>query len=73
MPPQDQDAMAAFIAVNGVTRCPTACAAPTQAALATADRRELRRRAEEREAAWEAAREERLRRAWLRRVGARAA
>ena len=73
MTQQDQDAIAAFIRAKGVTRCPTACAAPTQAAVATGDRRELRRRDEEREAAWEAAREERLRRAWLRRVGTRAA
>ena len=70
---QDQDAIAAFIRTKGVTRCPTACAAPTQAAVDAADRRELRRRADERYAAWEAAREERLRRAWLCRVGTRAA
>jgi hypothetical protein len=69
----EQDAIAAFIRLKGVTRCPTACAAPTQAAVAIADRWELRRRAQEREAAWEAARQERLHRAWLRRVGPRAA
>jgi hypothetical protein len=31
-------AVAAFIRSNGVTRCPTACALPTQAAPAAADR-----------------------------------
>ena len=73
MSQNDQDAIAAFVRVKGVTRCPTACAAPTQAAVAAADRQVLRQRASQREAAWEAAREERLRHAWLRRVGTRAA
>jgi hypothetical protein len=31
-------AVAAFISTKGVTRCPTACAFPTQGAIATADR-----------------------------------
>jgi hypothetical protein len=31
-------AVAAFIRSNGITRCPTACALPTQAAPAAADR-----------------------------------
>jgi hypothetical protein len=36
-------AVAAFIRSNGVTRCPTACALPTQAAPAAADRAALQR------------------------------
>jgi len=67
---QDDEAITAFIRAKGVTRCPTACAAPTQAA---ADRRALRQRAERREAAREAARKERLRQTWLRRIIPRAA
>lgn len=73
MSQHDADAIAAFIRAKGVTRCPTACAAPTQAAVAATGRHALRQRAEQREVAWEAAREERLRRAWLRQFGARAA
>ena len=73
MSQRDDDAIAVFIRQRGVTRCPTACAAPTQAAVAVADRSALRQRAEEREAAWQAASEERRRRAWLRRVGRLAA
>jgi hypothetical protein len=34
-------AVAAFISSNGITRCPTACALPTQAAPAAADRAAL--------------------------------
>jgi hypothetical protein len=34
-------AVAAFIRSNGVTRCPTACALPTQGTIATADRAAL--------------------------------
>ena len=36
-------AVAAFIRRNGVTRCPTACALPTQAAPAAADQAALQR------------------------------
>ena len=36
-------AVAAFIRRNGITRCPTACALPTQAAPAAADRVALQR------------------------------
>jgi hypothetical protein len=36
-------AVAAFIQTNGITRCPTACALPTQAAPDAADRRALQR------------------------------
>lgn len=51
MTQQEHDAqVAAFIHARGVTRCPTACALPTQASVAEADRQALRRRAEEREA-----------------------
>ena len=36
-------AVAAFIRSKGITRCPTACALPTQAAPAAADRAALQR------------------------------
>jgi hypothetical protein len=42
-------AIAAFIRAKGVTRCPTACAAPTHASGGEADRAALRQRAERRE------------------------
>jgi hypothetical protein len=65
MSPRDYEAeIAAFIRANGITRCPTACAAPTQASGSAADRSMLRQRAEERETA----RQERLRQFWLRTV-----
>jgi len=35
---EDKAAMAAFIRIRGVTRCPTACALPTQGTVAPADR-----------------------------------
>ena len=69
----DGDTIADFIRAKGVTRCPTACAAPTHAAITASDRSDLRTRAEQHEAALEAARKEQMRRAWLRRVGAKAA
>ena len=51
MTQQEHDAaVAAFIRMKGVTRCPTACAVPTRASVAETDRQALRRRAEEREA-----------------------
>ena len=63
MPRHDDEAeIAAYIRTNGVTRCPTACAAPTRASGCAADRATLRRRAEQREAA----REEKLRQLWRR-------
>jgi hypothetical protein len=34
-------AVAAFISTNGITRCPTACALPTQGTVAAADRAAL--------------------------------
>jgi hypothetical protein len=49
--------IAAFIRAKGVTRCPTACAAPTHASGDAADRAALRERA----AKLEAIREERAR------------
>ena len=46
------DAVAAFLAQKGVTRCPTVCAVATQSAnISEADREILRRREEERQAA----------------------
>jgi hypothetical protein len=52
-----EDEIAAFIRTKGVTRCPTACAAPTHASGDAADRAALRDRA----AKMEALREERAR------------
>ena len=54
--------MAAFIRAKGITRCPTACAAPSQASGNAADRAALRERCER----MEAMREEKARLAWLR-------
>lgn len=36
-------AVAAFIRSNGITRCPTACALPTQGTIAAADQAALQR------------------------------
>jgi hypothetical protein len=54
--------IAAFIRAKGITRCPTACAAPTQASGSASDRAALRERAER----MEALREERARQAFQR-------
>lgn len=62
-------AIAAFIRSKGITRCPTACAAPTQTAGSAEDRAALRRRAERHETI----REEKARQAWTRAVSAAAA
>ena len=40
---EHEAAVAAFIRNNGITRCPTACALPTQATLDPADRMALQR------------------------------
>jgi hypothetical protein len=46
----DQEAaVAAFIRINGVTRCPTACLVRTQGTVSQADREALQRRAIEAE------------------------
>ena len=58
--------IAAFILAKGITRCPTACAAPTHASGSASDRAALRQRAER----LEALREERARQAWLRATAA---
>ena len=47
---EHEAAVAAFIRTKGITRCPTACAVPTQASVAEADRLALRQRDERREA-----------------------
>jgi hypothetical protein len=61
MPPSNNEAeIAAFIRANGVTRCPTACAAPSQASGGAADRAAFRHRAEQ----FEAARMEKIRASW---------
>ena len=65
---EHEAAVAAFIRARGVTRCPTACAVPTQASVAAADRAVLRERADE----FEARREARHRQAALQRFGAAA-
>jgi hypothetical protein len=41
IPNEDEAAVAAFIRFRGVTRCPTACAVPTQGVIARADRAAL--------------------------------
>jgi hypothetical protein len=52
MPPTEYEAaMAEFLSKNSVTRCPTACVAPTQTAVADADRAALRNYSAVREAA----------------------
>lgn len=60
----DEAAIAAFIRAKGITRCPTACAAPSDAYGSAADRATLRQHAER----LEAAREEKARQAWSRAV-----
>jgi len=57
MPRSYEEEIAAFVRAKGVTRCPTACAAPTHASGDAADRATLRERA----AKMEARREERAR------------
>ena len=69
MSPQNIEAeIAAFIRAKGVTRCPTACAAPTHASGSAADRVALRLRAEQ----LEAQRADKARQAWARAIGAAA-
>jgi hypothetical protein len=38
MSDEDRDAIAEFIRLKGITRCPTACVLPTQGLIAAADR-----------------------------------
>ncbi len=64
--PQNYEAeIAAFIRAKGITRCPTACAAPTHASGSAADRAVLRERGERKEARHD----EKLRKAWARAIG----
>jgi hypothetical protein len=67
-PKNYENEIAAFIRAKGVTRCPTACAAPTHASGGATDRDALRQRAER----LEAQRAEKTRLAWARAVGAAA-
>ena len=60
--------LAAFIHAKGITRCPTACAAPTHASGNAADREALRQRADR----LESLREERSQQFWARPTGAAA-
>ena len=62
MSPKYEAEIAAFILAKGVTRCPTACAAPTHASGSRADRAALRERVER----VEALREKKSRTAWQR-------
>jgi hypothetical protein len=64
----DEAAIAAFIRTKGITRCPTACAAPTHASGSVTDREALRQRAER----LEARRQERWQHSWARAIGAAA-
>ncbi len=48
-PQQTEAAIAAFLRSRGVTRCPTACVAPTHASGNATDRAALRERAEREE------------------------
>lgn len=48
-PQQTEAAIAAFLRTRDVTRCPTACVAPTHASAEAADRATLRQHAERRE------------------------
>jgi hypothetical protein len=48
-PREYEKIVAAYILSNGVTRCPTACAVPTQATITAADRSALARHASKRE------------------------
>lgn len=50
-PQQTEAAIAAFLRSRGVTRCPTACVAPTHASGNATDRAALRERAERAERA----------------------
>jgi len=45
MSDEDCDAIAEFIRLKGITRCPTACVLPTQGLIAAADRIALERHA----------------------------
>jgi hypothetical protein len=60
-----ESAVAEFLRNKGVTRCPTVCAAPTQAEISAADRDALSRR----EAELDERRREKLQEAWRRAIG----
>ena len=67
--PQNYEAeVAMFIRSKGITRCPTACAAPTHAHGGAADREALRLRAER----LEVQRQEWSRASWARAISAAA-
>ncbi len=66
MSQQEYDAaIAEFVRVKGVTRCPTVCAVPTQGSVSSSDRLALRRQAEY----LDSVRRERVRREWLSATG----
>ena len=64
-------AIAAFIRSNGITRCPTACALPTQGTVAAADRAALESYAEARGRTRQQKVEARARSFWAAKVLAR--
>jgi hypothetical protein len=49
---QEAEAVAEFIRRKGITRCPTACAGPTQASVSSTDQEELQKHLAARQAAW---------------------
>ena len=51
MPKIDEEAVAEFLRRNSVTRCPTACVAPTRTAVSDYDAAALRRYSADKEAA----------------------
>ena len=63
-PKNYENEIAAFIRTKGVTRCPTACVAPTHATGSAADRDALRQRAER----IEAKRRQKASQAWVRAI-----
>ena len=64
----DEAAIVAFMRTKGITRCPTACVAPTHASGSAADRAVLRQRAER----LEALRQEKSQHFWARGISAAA-
>ena len=65
MPKNFEAEITAFIRAKGITRCPTACAAPTHASAGPADRLALRERSDR----LETLRAERAGKAWARAIG----
>jgi hypothetical protein len=62
-----EQAIAEFIRLNGITRCPTACVSPTQASIGAADRAALEEHASARDRLRQAKAAVRMRAFWPRR------